>query len=596
MDDRLFGALLRRALAVPVGTLLLIAVLLGLAVRRLERSAQMVDYADLVIADATLLNRLMIDQETGLRGYVAYGEPQFLDPYRKATPRIATEFDSLFQLVSGEAEQIQRLARIRSLYADWRAVAERELQTKGTVAEALGRKRLMDQVRAELESLVSAEQSLRAARASTLVRYADAVYGIGFAVFLVAALLIGLYTQSAMQRILAAYREQMAGVTEQRAAAMASEAWLRTTLRSIGDAVIASDQDGRVVFMNMVAERLTGWHSHEAQGRSLNEVFRIVNETSRAVVEGPVDKVRRLGMVVGLANHTVLIRRDGLETHIDDSGAPILNEAGVLTGVVLIFRDINERRQAEAALMQAEKLASAGRLSAAIAHEVNNPLEALTNLLYIAKHDVDQPHVRHSLEQAEHEVSRIAHITRQSLGFYREDTRLAIFSVSSVINQTITFYTARASLKGVLLRTTIESDVDLLGSGGELRQVLSNLLSNSLDACEAGGSIRVSLRKHRASGTGVVGARIVIADSGCGIDPAKLAAIFEPFYTTKGSTGTGLGLWVTRQLIEKHGGSIRVRSANAGAKRGTIFRIFLPSVNREIRAASAMTGEGLITA
>jgi signal transduction histidine kinase len=158
----------------------------------------------------------------------------------------------------------------------------------------------------------------------------------------------------------------------------------------------------------------------------------------------------------------------------------------------------------------------------------------------------------------------------------------------------MTFYLARASVRGVSLKTDMRSDVELLGSAGELRQIMSNLLSNALDACDAGGSIRVSLRKDRDRCTGDIGARIVIADSGCGIASEKLSAIFEPFYTTKGSTGTGLGLWVTRQLIEKHGGTIRMRSSNADSRNGTIFRIFLPAVHAEISAASARTGEGIL--
>src|SRR5262249_39443627 len=137
-------------------------------------------------------------------------------------------------------------------------------------------------------------------------------------------------------------------------------------------------------------------------------------------------------------------------------------------------------------------------------------------------------------------------------------------------------------LKGISLKTDLYGDVEILGSNGELRQVLSNLLSNAIEACEPGSSVRASLRKDQDPATGKVGARIVISDSGCGIDSTKISAIFEPFYTTKGSTGTGLGLWVTKQLIEKHGGFIRLRSSMNGSRKGTTFRIFLPSVNSEI--------------
>jgi PAS domain S-box-containing protein len=595
MDDRLFGSLLKRAFFVPILTLVCIAGILGFVIARLQASAAAVDHTDQVIAQATLLNRLIVDQETGIRGYAAYGDRAFLEPFDRAKQQIDTEFTKLQQLVSDDPSQIGRLTRIRTSYSAWVLSAELELRNVHDPANAMQRKQRMDGIRTQIDEFVGTETTLRAARQSAFAHNNDALYGIGLVVLLLGAGLIGFYGDRSLRELLAAYRGQLALVEQRSIAATGSEAWLRTTLRSIGDAVIACDSSGQIVFMNMVAERLTGWLSGEAKGRALHEIFRIVNETSRAVVESPVDKVRRLGIVVGLANHTILIRRDGTEMHIDDSGAPIINDGGAVVGIVLIFRDITERRQAEAALARADKLASVGRLSAAMAHEVNNPLEALTNLIYLAKLEVQEPGVRQNLELAELELGRIAHIARQSLGFYRDSSSLAMFSVASVVNQTVTFYLARASVRGVALKTDLHSDVELLGSAGELRQVMSNLVSNALDACESGASIRVSLRKHRDRRTGDIGARIVIADSGCGIADHKLAAIFEPFYTTKGSTGTGLGLWVTRQLIEKHGGSIRVRSSSNGHRKGTIFRIFLPAVHAEISAASAMTGEGLIS-
>ena len=595
MDDVFFGSLLRRALLLPILTLLLIAGFMGYIIAQLQRSAIAVDRADLVISQANLLGRLFIDQETGLRGYTAYGDSVFLQPYQQAKGAINEEFVTIGQLVGDDPAQIRQLARIRSDYGEWILAAELELRGPRNTTLAIQRKQMMDRIRNEMDGFIAEENHERDSRASAFARSGQVDYVAGLLCLLSVAALIAFFTRESMRKLLAEYRKQLEIVDRQHEAVISSEAWLRTTLRSIGDAVIACDSSGRIVFMNLVAERLTGWISPEAQGRALNEVFRIVNETSRAIVESPVDKVRRLGIIVGLANHTILIRRDGTEIHIDDSGAPILNDQGAVTGIVLIFRDITERRQAEAALARADKLASVGRLSAAMAHEVNNPLEALTNLIYLARVQSRDPELRQNLEQAELELGRISHITRQSLGFYRDNSSLTMFSAASVVNQAVTFYLARASVRGVSLKTDLRSDVDLLGSAAEFRQIMSNLLSNSLDACEAGATIRVSLRKDRDRPTGDIGARVIIADSGCGIAAEKLAAIFEPFYTTKGSTGTGLGLWVTRQLIEKHGGSIRVRSSNKGRRKGTIFRIFLPAVHAEISAASAMTGEGLLS-
>ncbi len=595
MNERLFTSLLKRAFAVPILTLLVLALTMFIGLRQLERSAQWVDHTDQVISHANRLTRLMIDQETGLRGFLAFGSRDFLEPYERAQPQIEREFSTIFNLIHDNPEQAEQLTQIRSQYDRWLLAVQPELTApRPDTATSLQRKRMMDQARAELDKFIAREEQLRVSRA-TLSQRLDLLLGAGsFVIAAVVGLLIALYVARILRDLVTAYTAQLSSVEEQRAVAIASEGWLRTTLHSIGDAVIASDREGHVVLMNRVAEVLTGWTNAEAQGRPLYEVFRIINETSRAPVESPVDKVRRLGVVVGLANHTLLIRRDGVETHIDDSGAPILDQQGAITGIVLIFRDINDRRKAERALVKAEKLASAGRLSAAIAHEVNNPLEALTNLLYLASREAAQPEVRQKIEQAEIEVSRIAHITRQSLGFYKEDAAASIFSVANLVNQAVSFYSSRATVKGVLLRTAIVSDVEIFGSTGELRQILSNLISNALDALDAGGTMVLLVRRDRDEQTGKPGARIVVADSGCGIERSKLAAIFEPFYTTKGSTGTGLGLWVTRQLLEKHHGRVRVRSATAGSRRGTTFRLFLPAVPGELEAASRTLAEGLM--
>lgn len=164
----------------------------------------------------------------------------------------------------------------------------------------------------------------------------------------------------------------------------AQKEWLRTTLTSIGDAVIATDPDGLITLMNPVAEELTEWKSEEAIGKPVAEVFRIVNQETRKPVENPVEKVRRLNHVVGLANHTVLISKGGQDFAIDDSAAPIRDSNGKITGIVLIFRDVTQQRALEAALNQNERLALAGRLSASIAHEIHNPLDTVGNALFFS--------------------------------------------------------------------------------------------------------------------------------------------------------------------------------------------------------------------
>ena len=184
---------------------------------------------------------------------------------------------------------------------------------------------------------------------------------------------------------LAATREALA---QERELLVAQKEWLHTTLTSIGDAVIATDPNGLITLMNPVAERLTEWKAEEAAGKPLTEVFRIVNQETRKPVENPVEKVLRLNGVVGLANHTVLIRKNGQELAIDDSGAPIRDSAGKIVGIVLIFRDVTKQRALESALKLNERLALAGRLSATIAHEIHNPLDTVENALFLLDREI----------------------------------------------------------------------------------------------------------------------------------------------------------------------------------------------------------------
>ena len=244
-------------------------------------------------------------------------------------------------------------------------------------------------------------------------------------------------------------------------------------------------------------------------------------------------------------------------------------------------REMAERRQTQQALLRSEKLASAGRMSASIAHEINNPLEAVMNTLFLARSTAGLPEsARQYLEIADGELKRIAHITRQTLGFYRESSAPTTFSVTALLDGVLDLLQAKIKASQATVEKQCNSQLQMMAVLGELRQVLSNLLANSLDAVDGSGSgsgtvkLRASLAPPSSNGKGRI--RITVADNGKGIHAAALSRIFEPFFTTKGSIGTGLGLWVSKQLVEKHGGSIRVRSSTSGPHRGTAFSIVLP--------------------
>ena len=243
--------------------------------------------------------------------------------------------------------------------------------------------------------------------------------------------------------------------------------------------------------------------------------------------------------------------------------------------------DIHDMKLAEQALLRSEKLAAAGRMAASVSHEINNPLEAVTNLLYLARESDDLPSIRSFLDDAEDQLNRVAHIARQSLGFYRESTNPRPTSVQRQLEAAIGLLGAKINSKHARIETLWGDDVELAVVAGELRQVFANLLANSLDAIPIEGviKIRTSVAFNYSSGKPCF--RVTIADNGHGIPPDVRHQLFEPFFTTKGTVGTGLGLWISKQILDKHHGKIKVRSVAEGKQTGTVFRItFLDEILR----------------
>jgi PAS domain S-box-containing protein len=609
-----------------------------------------------------------------------------------------------------------------------------------------------------------------------------------------------------------------------------SETRASRILQSIGDAVIVTDPATRVTQMNSVAEQLTGWKLGEAKGELLANVFQIVNETTRQPVESPADKVRSTGSVVGLANHTVLISKDGRDVPIDDSGAPILDERGALNGIVLVFRDIEERRaaererdrlterltqvlgattdaivgvdrnwvmtylnpkatevyasdrqilgrniwgafpdavyegspyvehyyramnervssafdayypaplnlwlhidvyptpegivtfsrditdernarealkskseqaerqlaeietvyrtapiglalfdtqdfrylrlnnrqaeffglepeqvvgrtltemapieglkelfeqvlaghpvvnfplegelvtrpgehrywtvsyfpvigsggtvqaisaasleithqrKAELALMQSEKLAVVGRLASSIAHEINNPLESVTNLLYLAERCDDMTETRTYVQTAERELRRVSVIVNQTLRFHKQSSSPQEISGDQLIDSIVSMFQSRIVNYGIRVEERKRIAPAVRCFEGEIRQVLSNLVSNAIDAMQPLGGGRLLLRSRvgRDWNTKRRGLIITVADTGSGMSASVAKRIFEPFYTTRGISGTGLGLWVSSEIVLRHRGTLRCRTSERYGRSGTVFSLFLP--------------------
>lgn len=356
-----------------------------------------------------------------------------------------------------------------------------------------------------------------------------------------------------------------------------SERWFSTTLRSIGDAVIATDTAGRVLFLNSVAEQLTAWSHKDAVGRPLSDIFQVYDETSGDKVQCPVEKVLLSGKGPGLSRHTVLLARNSRLIPVEDSASPIRDAAGEMIGVALVFRDVTARRQTEDALRVSEKLAATGRLAASIAHEINNPLEAVTNLLFLLQsHPGLDDSARRYADLAQQELSRVGHITKHTLRFYRDSSAPSRVCLSDLVTEVLALYARRIEQEKIQVTRRFEVPGEITGLPGELRQILSNLLVNALDATGEHGQVALHIAPGRDWRTGKPGIRVSVADNGRGIDAEHRPRLFNPFFSTKGDRGTGLGLWVSAGIAERHGGRIRVHSSTRPGRSGTCFVIWLP--------------------
>src|SRR5580658_7962729 len=348
------------------------------------------------------------------------------------------------------------------------------------------------------------------------------------------------------------------------------------------DAIYSSRPDGTITSWNRAAELLFGYTAEEAVGMP---VARLAPPNRLDEVEHNWELLNRGGTVAPY--RTERMRKDGTCRPVLLSVSPLRNARGEIVGASAIARDISAEKQSEEAIRRSEKLATAGRLAASIAHEINNPLEAVINLLYLARHD--SSNAAEYLTMAEQEVGRVAQLAQQTLGFVRDASAPGSMDPAAIMDEILQLYSRKLDARHIRVIRRYRSRRQVSGYSGELRQLLANLLVNAVDAMADGGSLQVRVAAGRDWSTGRDGVHITVADNGSGIPGDKLRQIFEPFYTTKKDTGTGLGLWVSRGIVEKHGGSIRVRSRAHGRgtarTTGTVFLIFLPQGRQISRAA-----------
>jgi signal transduction histidine kinase len=360
---------------------------------------------------------------------------------------------------------------------------------------------------------------------------------------------------------------------------------LRVMLDSLPIGVMLARASGEVVRANAAVERILRhpvlptpdiaahgeWVSYHPDGSRLK------------AEEYPLVRALRTGKVIE-PEEVLYERGDGTRGWIGLSASPIFNSEGKVVAGVVAVSDLDDRKRAEAALVQSEKLAAVGRLAASISHEINNPLEAVTNLLYLIRQEDSMPDQAMTyLLLAERELARVSQIAGQTLRFHRQSTRPREITPEELIESVVALY------QGRLINADIKMVHEHRGAGtvtcyeGDIRQVLNNLVGNAIDSMRTGG--KLILRTHKAKlrrpelhgARPVPGIRITVADTGYGMSAETRARIFEAFYTTKGIHGTGLGLWISHGIIEKHHGRLDVRSSNRPGRSGTVFSIFLPA-------------------
>jgi PAS domain S-box-containing protein len=339
--------------------------------------------------------------------------------------------------------------------------------------------------------------------------------------------------------------------------------------------------DGKVIEANDEYLRIVGVTREEFEMRGYLDWRALTPVEYRAADERALRECMERG--VSEIYEKEALRRDGKRV-------PILVGTAFLSGSrfdgIAFVMDLSERKTAELALLKQEKLASAGRLAATIAHEINNPLEAVTNLLYLARSSPDLPAgVQQMLKTADEELQRVTHTAKQTLGFYRESTQAGDVDLVQAITDVVSVYGRKLEHRKIDVQTEFRAHPIVHAFGGELRQIFSNVINNAADAMPGGGRLRIRV-SHAADGSRPF-VRVTVCDEGTGIDREQRPHIFEPFFTTKRDVGTGLGLWVTKQLVEKHGGRISVRSTTRPDRHGTVFSIVLPERLRRDSRASA---------
>jgi len=576
--------------------LLALAVLGLQQVKRLEIASEWVLRSRDVLAEADAVRQLLLSAESAARGYALSGNQQSLQRYTSSLQELPAAKERLSALVKDNEIQAQKVAALESLLDVRLEHLKEVVQKQGrqpllsiSIGEELTRE--IVQAFADIRAEEHAVLSKRLDEARTERRY------VQFALVLLAT--IGaLFVFLAWRYARRAYAER---AVAERMARM-GEARLFSTLQSCGDGLIVTDEAGKVTMINPVAEALTGWRLDQARGVPLDELFRIVNEFTRETVESPVSRVLREGKVVGLANHTVLLARDGTERPIDDSGAPIRADGDEVIGVVLVFRDVTARKLSEQArerlrIAEAEREAAVkgnemkDQFLGLVSHELRSPLAAIHGWVTLLLQGGLR---KDEANDALHRISRNVHLQQRVISDLLDVSRIIAGKLEilrspvdlvSVVQGAVEECKHAAESKGVALELRKPTQpLYMLGDEQRLSQATSNVLGNAIKFSPPGTSVMIGLEEDAASAT------IMVRDNGIGMPAEVKEHLFERFWqaetgSTRSQGGLGLGLAITKYIVEQHDGEILADSA--GLNQGSTFTIKLPLIERVSEASQA---------
>jgi len=551
-------------LVVSVGLILLRA-------RNIEHQVDaMANTARARSAMTTEIELNLLDYTLGVRAYTQTDDPRFRQDAEGAAAEVERYLIEYQRLVTTPRER-ELAARMPVLWRDVKESGQDLLNSRARPSAReplvrLGERRIAMEAFLDDEVQVNALESYEAIQASAL-RDTRAIVGVAWVLLMAGAGLAIIISTVIGRAVVRIEREVRAGRER-----------LRITLASIGDGVITTDTQARVTFLNAVAESLTGWEQSAAAGKPLLDIFRIVNETTREAVANPALLALSQGTIVGLANHTILIARDGAERPISDSAAPIKDEQGRVEGAVLVFRDDSARRKMESMLLDADRRKD--EFLATLAHELRNPLAPLrfaTDLL--RRSGTEAAAVSRVTEMIDRQVVHMVHLIDDLLDVNRIaqgkiELRQARVDLASVVVAVIEANRPLLESAGIGLSVTLPpTPLHVNADATRVAQVIGNLLNNAGKFTPRGGDVWLTV--ERADGQAVVRVR----DNGLGIEPADFSRVFEMFVqldraldSTHG--GLGLGLTIAKRFTELHGGTIDVHSPGAG--QGTEFTVRLP--------------------